>query len=109
MYLSVDDGIKNVDIKFNAKTRFWNDIHQARSGITFIRHVLEYPSSGTFWNTLHQARSGIPFIRHVLEYPSSGTFSVKSVGARKPKGIIRIRKIGYGHICLREKILINYL
>jgi hypothetical protein len=77
MYLSVDDGIKNVDIKFNAKTRFWNDIHQARSGITFIRHVLEYPSSGTFWNTLHQARSGIPFIRDV---------QCQICGSKKTKG-----------------------
>jgi len=63
MNLSVNDDIKNVDIRFSAEDAF-------------------------------------------LEYPSSGTFSVKSVGARKPTDLIRIRKIGYGHICLREKILV---
>jgi hypothetical protein len=61
----------------------WNMLHQVRSGITCIRYVLEYPSSGTFqdilhrvrfWNIVHQVRSGISFIRYVLEYPSSGTF-----------------------------------
>jgi hypothetical protein len=49
-----------------------------------------------------------------LEHPSSGTPRVKrledqtiikSLGAIKPKGLNRISKIGYGHLCLREENL----
>jgi hypothetical protein len=39
-----------------SSVRFWNILHQI-----------------PFWDILHQVRSGISFIRYILEYPSPGS------------------------------------
>ena len=47
-----------------------------------------------FWNNLH----------HYVQSRKLGTANnLKGFGSSKPKGLNRIAKIGYGHLCLREE------
>ena len=56
--------------------------------------------------------SGIGFIRYAHNQKLGNANNEKSFETSKPKGLNRISKVGYGHLCAREENIIfinNYI
>ena len=71
-----------------------------------MRVVIKYVSMSTVIKTqISKLLRTTPFCNNIDQVAEKIVKNDKSFGVIKPKGLNKIDKFGYGHLCLREKNL----
>ena len=71
-----------------------------KEGLANTNIDIKFSTTTRFWNSLHQVQNVCSKQKYL-----KANYYKKKLQARKPKGLNRIAKIGYGYLCLREEYL----